>query len=48
MTRVIAALARRSIIGSIDAVSGKLIPEDQTPGELKYLEVYATTRRDIV
>ena len=40
--------ARRPIISLIDVVSSKLIPEEYTPGELKYLEAYAGTIEDFV
>tara|TARA_X000001036_G_C20070915_1_gene559125 strand:- start:20 stop:505 length:486 start_codon:yes stop_codon:yes gene_type:complete len=45
---VIIIFARHPIIGLIDVVSSKLIPEEYTPGELKYLEAYATTIEDFV
>ena len=40
--------ARHPIIRLIDVISGKLIPEEYTPGELKYLEAYAETIEDLV
>ncbi|MAW22243.1 MAG: hypothetical protein CMA16_02210 [Euryarchaeota archaeon] len=40
--------ARHPIIRLIDVFSSKLIPEEYTPGELKYLEAYAETIEDFV
>ena len=40
--------ARHPIIRLIDVFSSKLIPEEYTPGELKYLEAYAETIDDFV
>ena len=40
--------ARHPIIRLIDLFSSKLIPEEYTPGELKYLEAYAETIEDFV
>ena len=39
---------RRPILGLIGAVSSRLIPEEYSAGELKYLEVYAETIQDMV
>ena len=39
---------RRPILGLIDAVSSRLIPEEYSAGELKYLEAYAETIQDMV
>ena len=41
-------LGRRPILGLITAVSNKLIPEEYSPGELKYLKAYAETIQDLV
>ena len=40
--------ARRPIIGLIDRISSRLIPEEYSVGELKYLEAYAETIQDLV
>lgn len=40
--------ARHPIISLIDVISSKLIPEEYTPGELKYLEAYANTIDDFL
>jgi len=40
--------ARHPIIRLIDVFSSRLIPEEYTPGELKYLEAYAETIEDFV
>ena len=39
---------RRPILGLIGAVSSRLIPEEYSPGELKYLEAYAKTIDDLL
>ena len=41
-------VGRRPILGLIGAVSSRLIPEEYSAGELKYLEVYAETIQDMV
>tara|TARA_A200000113_G_scaffold203792_1_gene199095 strand:- start:187 stop:1602 length:1416 start_codon:yes stop_codon:yes gene_type:complete len=41
-------LGRRPIIGLIDVFSSRLIPEEYTLGELKYLEAYAETIDDFL
>mgnify|MGYP001250293935 FL=1 len=40
--------ARRPIISLIDGISSRLIPEEYSPGELKYLEAYADAIQDLV
>ncbi len=40
--------ARRPIIAIIDRISSRLIPEEYSAGELKYLEAYAETIQDLV
>ena len=40
--------ARHPIIGLIDGVSSRLIPEEYSPSELKYLEAYADAIQDMV
>ena len=40
--------ARRPIIAIIDGISSRLIPEEYSVGELKYLEAYAETIQDLV
>ena len=40
--------ARRPIIAIIDGISSRLIPEEYSTGELKYLEAYAETIQDLV
>ena len=40
--------ARHPIMRLIDVISSRLIPEEYTPGELKYLEAYAETIEDFV
>ena len=37
-------IGRHLIISLIDAISSRLIPEEYTPGELKYLETYENHR----
>ena len=41
-------VGRRPIINIIDVLSSRLIPEEYSPGELKYLEAYANTIQDFV
>ena len=41
-------IGRHPIIRLIDAISSRLIPEEYTPGELKYLETYAKTIDDLL
>ena len=41
-------IGRHPIISLIDAISSRLIPEEYTPGELKYLETYAKTIDDLL
>ena len=41
-------IARSPIIGLIDGISSRLIPEEYSVGELKYLEAYAETIQDLV
>ena len=41
-------VARRPIIGLIDGFSNRLIPEEYTPGELKYLEAYSEAIQDMI
>ena len=41
-------IGRDPIIRLIDVFSSRLIPEEYTPGELKYLEAYAETIEDFV
>ena len=40
--------ARHPIIAIIDGISSRLIPEEYSVGELKYLEAYAETIQDLV
>ena len=40
--------ARHPIIGLIDGISSRLIPEEYSPGELKYLEAYADAIQDLL
>ena len=40
--------ARRPIISLIDGISSKLIPEEYSSGELKYLEAYGDAIQDLV
>ena len=41
-------VGRRPIINIIDVFSSRLIPEEYSPVELKYLEAYANTMQDLV
>ena len=41
-------IGRRPIINLIDLCSSRLIPEEYSPGELKYLEAYGKTIQDFV
>ena len=40
--------ARHPIIGLIDGISSRLIPEEYSPSELKYLEAYADAIQDLL